>query len=246
VGDKFGLKGEKGEMSEQALLVDRLISDIHAGNYKPNDKLPSENELACYYQVPRIIVRKAYERLQELGYIFSKQGKGSYVQNQKLQIPLILTGDVSFSEKMSELNYNFETINITSEIISHDTSIYHALKAEPNERIYKISRLRVVEDCPIAIHTSYLSQSTFRNIEREGQEITSIFQYYQEQGYIDFESMQSQLVVVFPNKQERELLKCPSLVPLIQLESGCVDRKSGKVLEYSRNIYRSDCFTYLM
>ncbi|MBZ9536211.1 UTRA domain-containing protein, partial [Cytobacillus oceanisediminis] len=84
------------------------------------------------------------------------------------------------------------------------------------------------------------------NIEREGQEITSIFQYYQEQGYIDFESMQSQLVVVFPNKQERELLKCPSLVPLIQLESGCVDRKSGKVLEYSRNIYRSDCFTYLM
>ena len=218
MGDKFGLKGEKGEMSEQALLVDRLISDIHAGNYKPNDKLPSENELACYYQV----------------------------QNQKLQIPLILTGDVSFSEKMSELNYNFETINITSEIISHDTSIYHALKAEPNERIYKISRLRVVEDCPIAIHTSYLSQSTFRNIEREGQEITSIFQYYQEQGYIDFESMQSQLVVVFPNKQERELLKCPSLVPLIQLESGCVDRKSGKVLEYSRNIYRSDCFTYLM
>lgn len=233
-------------MSEKALLVDRLILEIHAGNYKPNDKLPSENELAGLYQVPRIVVRKAYERLQELGYIFSKQGKGSYVQNQKLQIPLILTGDVSFSKKMRELNYNFETKNIASEKIPYDTSIYHALKAAPEEQVYKISRLRIVEDCPIAIHTSYLSQSTFENVGREGETITSIFQYYQEQGYTNYESMQSQLVVVFPNKKERDLLKCPSLVPLIQLESGCMDRKSGKVLEYSRNIYRSDCFTYLI
>lgn len=240
------VEGGKDKLSEKALLVDRLISEIREGNYKPNDKLPSENEMADFYQVPRIVVRKAYERLQELGYIFSKQGKGSYVQNQKLQIPLILTGDVSFSEKMRELNYDFETKNIASEIINYDSSIYHALQAKKNEPIYKISRLRIVEDCPIAVHTSYLSQSTFENIEQEGEAITSIFQYYNEQGYTDFETMRSQLSVVFPNKKERDILKCPSLVPLLQLESGCVDKNTGKILEYSRNIYRSDCFTYLI
>ncbi|MCM3714402.1 GntR family transcriptional regulator [Alkalihalobacillus oceani] len=233
-------------MSEKAMLVDRLIAEIQAGNYKPNDKLPSENELADDCNVPRIVVRKAYERLQELGYIFSVQGKGSYVQNKKLQIPLILTGDTSFSEKMRELNYDFETKNLACEKIPYDSFIYHVLRVKKEETVYKISRLRVVEGYPIAVHTSFLSQSTFTNIEREGTEITSTFHYYRQHGYTEFEPMKSQLSVIFPTKKERELLKCPSLVPLLLLESGCTDRKSGTVLEYSKIMYRSDCFTYLI
>lgn len=233
-------------MSEKTLLVDRLISEIREGKFKPNDKLPSENELADLYQVPRIVIRKAYERLQELGYIFSKQGKGSYVQNQKLQIPLILTGDVSFSEKMKELKYEFRTVNLSCEKIPYNSSIYHTLRVNREDAVYRISRLRIVEDCPIAVHTSYLSQSLFEHIERDGKEITSIFHYYRQQGYTDFQPTSSQLSVVFPSKVERDLLKCPSLVPLLLLESGCSDKKTGKVLEYSKIMYRSDCFTYLI
>jgi GntR family transcriptional regulator len=233
-------------MFEKTVLVDKLIFDIRQGFYKPNDKLPSENELADQYKVPRMVVRKAYERLQELGYIFSKQGKGSYVQNQKLQIPLILTGDVSFTEKMRELKYDYKTINLSCKKIDYDSSIYHALQACEEDSVYKISRLRIVDDCPIAVHTSYLPQSVFRNIERDGSEITSVFNYYHNQGYYDFKPSKSQLSVMFPNEQERDLLKCPSLVPLLLIESGCADKKTGTILEYSKIIYRSDCFTYVI
>nr|WP_309098697.1 GntR family transcriptional regulator [Fredinandcohnia onubensis] len=233
-------------MFEKTVLVDKLILEIRQGFYKPNDKLPSENELADQYKVPRMVVRKAYERLQELGYIFSKQGKGSYVQNQKLQIPLILTGDVSFSEKMRELKYDYKTINLSCEKIDYDSAIYHALQACNEDSVYKISRLRIVEDCPIAVHTSYLAQSVFENIEWDGSGITSIFQYYRQQGYSDFKPGRSQLSVMFPDEMEREILKCPSLVPLLLVESGCTDKKTGTMLEYSRIIYRSDCFTYVI
>ncbi|WP_053360778.1 GntR family transcriptional regulator [Bacillus sp. FJAT-27251] len=233
-------------MAEKALLVDRMISEIREGKYKPNEKLPSENELADEYKLPRMVIRKAYERLQELGYIFSKQGKGSYVQNRKLQIPLILTGDVSFSEKMQELKHDFRTITLGCEEIDYDSAVYHALHADSGEAVYKVSRLRIVDDCPIALHTSFLPQSVFNNIENEGKQISSIFQYYRQQGYTEFEPMRSQLSIVFPNEMERELLKCPSLVPLLHLESGCLDKKTGTVLEYSRIHYRSDCFTYVI
>jgi GntR family transcriptional regulator len=233
-------------MAEKTLLVDWLISEIREGKYKPNDKLPSENELADLHNVPRMVIRKAYERLQELGYIFSKQGKGSYVQNHKLQVPLILTGDVSFSEKMKELKYDSRTMNLSCEKIPYDSSIYHTLRVKREDTVYKISRLRIVEDYPIAVHTSFLSQSLFENIESEGKDIRSIFQYYRKQGYTDFQSMRSELSVIFPRKVERDLLKCPSLVPLLLLESGCVDPKTGTVLEYSKIMYRSDCFTYVI
>lgn len=233
-------------MSGKLLLVDQLLEEIKIGKYKPNDKLPSENELADLYKVPRMVVRRAYERLQELGIIFSKQGKGSYVQNRKQQIPLILSGDVSFSEKMKALSCRFRTESVFCEQIAYDSKIYHALDADKSEAIYKIGRLRIVDDCPIALHTSYVRQSIFKDIAIRGNEITSIFQYYKSNGYTDFTAPRSNLSVVFPNELERNLLKCSSLIPLLALESGCIDKQTGRMLEYSKIMYRSDCFTYVI
>ncbi|MBT2758013.1 GntR family transcriptional regulator [Mesobacillus foraminis] len=233
-------------MGAKALLVDRMIEEIKAGKYKAHDKLPSENELADQYKVPRIVVRKAYERLQELGYIFSKQGKGSYVQNQKLQIPLILTGDVSFTEKMQEMGFDFETRNIFCEEIAYDAAIFHSLKASHQDVVFKIGRLRIVDGCPIAVHVSYVKKSVFGDIEQTGRSITSMFQYYRSKGHTGLGPTQTQLSVVFPNEEERNLLRCSSLIPLLLLESGCVVKKTGTVLEHSKIIYRSDCFTYVI
>ncbi|WP_121614453.1 GntR family transcriptional regulator [Mesobacillus foraminis] len=233
-------------MGEKALLVDKMIEEIKGGKYKPHDKLPSENELADQHKVPRMVVRKAYERLQELGYIFSKQGKGSFVQNHKLQIPLILTGDVSFTEKMQEMGFHFETKNILCEPIEYDASIFHSLKASRHDIVFKIGRLRIVDGCPIAVHVSYVKKTVFQDIDQTGKSITSMFQYYKSKGYEGFGPMKTQLSVVFPNEVERNLLKCSSLIPLLFLESGCMDRKSGTVLEHSKIYYRSDCFTYVI
>ncbi|WP_248347927.1 GntR family transcriptional regulator [Cytobacillus sp. HI03-3b] len=233
-------------MSEKMMLVDELITQIKEGKYKPNEKLPSENELSDQYRIPRMVVRKAYEQLQELGFIFSKQGRGSYVQNRKQQIPLILTGDISFSEKMNELGFDFRSENVCFEKISYESGIYHSLKVNKQDEVYKISRLRIVDGCPIALHTSYAAKSVFPQIDRDGSGITSIFHYYKTQGYQEFTSGQSQLSVVFPNESERKILQCSSLIPLLFLESLCMDKETGTVLEVSRIKYRSDCFTYLI
>lgn len=115
------------EMVEDMEMIDHLIADIHAGKYKTNDKLPSENELADQYKVPRITARKVYNRLQELGYVFSKQGMGSYVKDRLQQIPLVLTRNASFSKKMIELGYNYESRNIFCEEVAHSTKFAQSL-----------------------------------------------------------------------------------------------------------------------
>ncbi|CAB1245155.1 GntR family transcriptional regulator [Clostridium sp. MT-14] len=65
-------------------IIDELIYNINNKKYKNNDKLPSENDLADIYKVPRIVARKAYERLQEMGYIYSKRGKLKILQLQNV------------------------------------------------------------------------------------------------------------------------------------------------------------------
>ncbi|MDQ7863085.1 winged helix-turn-helix domain-containing protein [Peribacillus frigoritolerans] len=56
--------------------MDHLISEIKSGTFQLDKKLPSEHILADQFNVPRMVVRKAYEQLQDLGFIYSKQGKG--------------------------------------------------------------------------------------------------------------------------------------------------------------------------
>ncbi|WP_192581081.1 winged helix-turn-helix domain-containing protein [Micromonospora noduli] len=52
---------------------------IKAGEFGPGDKLPSGTELIAEYQVSRITVRMAMERLKAAGVVESIPGSGYYV-----------------------------------------------------------------------------------------------------------------------------------------------------------------------
>lgn len=233
-------------VTEKVVLVDHLISEIKKGKFQSNKKLPSEHVLADQFKVPRMVVRKAYEQLQDLGYIYSKQGKGSYVQDSKIQIPLILSGDVSFTEKMKELHFPFQTITIFCEEVPFDQKIFQSLNVGNDEKVFKIGRLRLIDELPIALHTSFVAQTIFPEIEKDGPNISSMFLYYKQRGFLEFGSNSSTLNVIFPTPNEREILQCSNLVPLLQVESECVDKNSGQVLEHTVIIYRSDYFTYVI
>ncbi|MGC7870750.1 GntR family transcriptional regulator [Desulfosporosinus sp. SYSU MS00001] len=233
-------------MSNDLDIVDKLISLMSSGKYNAHDRLPSENEIADTYEVPRITARKAYERLEEMGYIYKKQGKGSYVKDRYQQIELVLTGDVSFSQKMIEKGYDFQSKTIFCQEIKYNKKIYNYLETTKEDKIFKVGRLRYIDRQPIALHVSYLAKSVFEDIDDAGRDITSMFQYYHSKGYTRFDSKPSVLSVSFPTASQRTLFNCPHLIPLLVLESGCMDKKTGKVLEYLKIYYRSDCFSYVI
>lgn len=69
---------------QKALFADRvyqlLFSKIANGDYSPDEKLPSEKELAEQFDVSRPIVREALERLRREDLVYSRQGAGSFVR----------------------------------------------------------------------------------------------------------------------------------------------------------------------
>ncbi|WP_432409341.1 GntR family transcriptional regulator [Wukongibacter sp. M2B1] len=229
---------------KDTLIIDKLLSDIVSGRYKENDKLPSENELADKYKVTRITVRKAYNRLEEMEYLYSKQGKGRYLKGKQLKIDLHLSGSVSFSDKMKDKGYDFYTKNMFCEEVTYNEKIYNELGIGKSDKVYKIGRLRFVENIPIALHVSYVAKSLFKDIDRVGREITSMFQYYRSRGYSEFNSDESVLSISFPTYYERGIFECSNLIPILIIEGNCIDNKTKKVLEFSKIIYRSDVFKY--
>ncbi len=74
---------KKNSLSEQ--LTDILKDSIFNGELKDGDKLPTENELTKIYNVSRLTVRSALQRLNALGLVTTKAGDGTYVNSFKIE-----------------------------------------------------------------------------------------------------------------------------------------------------------------
>lgn len=226
-------------IQDEQMVFENILRMIREKQFKPGEKLPSENELSALFHVPRLTVRKAYHQLESRGYVVAAQGKGRFLTEETKPIQLYLSGAESFTDKMLAAGYRLETDVFQSKEVEHMQHTNYF-----NGRIYNISRLRKIDDEPIAIHQSFMNMDLFPSIEEEGPFITSTFAYYRRNGFTQFNNGDSLLSIHFPSTDEQRRLDCSSVIPLIKLETSTIDSESGKVLEYTHTLYRGDKFTY--
>jgi len=63
-------------------LKQQILSWIVTGQFKPHDKLPSENEIGKQFDMSRQTVRQALGDLEQEGWLYRVQGKGTFVGDQ--------------------------------------------------------------------------------------------------------------------------------------------------------------------
>jgi DNA-binding GntR family transcriptional regulator len=69
--------------------MNQLATEITAGKYRPESSLPSERELCLLFNTSQKSVRNALSHLQENGYIYKKQGSGSFVRQDHRRSSII-------------------------------------------------------------------------------------------------------------------------------------------------------------
>ena len=57
-------------------IAERIVTAIALGEFVPEQRLPTERELATMLEVSRTTVREALQRLQTSGYVTTKRGRG--------------------------------------------------------------------------------------------------------------------------------------------------------------------------
>ncbi|MFC4810713.1 GntR family transcriptional regulator [Paenibacillus sp. GCM10023250] len=65
-------------------LKEEIVSWIATAQFKPHDKLPSENEIAARFGFSRQTVRQALGDLEAEGWLYRAQGKGTFVAEAEL------------------------------------------------------------------------------------------------------------------------------------------------------------------
>lgn len=125
-----------------------IKQDIEAGVYPINQKLPQGRLLAEKYQVSELTITKALHLLVQEGYIVRRRGSGSFVQdfqNRTITKFSPLTGTYStYDGKVESVVLGFAT-EVPEPCVTEKLSITE------EELVYKIIRLRIIEDVPSII-----------------------------------------------------------------------------------------------
>lgn len=82
----------KDKRQQRTTLADTVFNDMYraikSGAYTPDERLPTEHDLAAEFEVSRPIVREALQKLREQNLIYSRRGAGSFVRQNGLKDPL--------------------------------------------------------------------------------------------------------------------------------------------------------------
>ena len=95
-------------------VYNQMKNQILSGDWKPGDKIPSENQLMALFGVSRGTVRQAVQKLAGEGLIATRHGEGSFVQTSGLDnyfqtnVPLFTIGEDEM-EKIFEFRSMFES-----------------------------------------------------------------------------------------------------------------------------------------
>lgn len=158
--------------------VARLLELEMRGRRTGNEgaPLPSENELAAEFKVSRVTVRQALEELHRKGLIYREKGKGSYPRADHIGG---VTGFGSFTtevqnagSKPSSRFIGFVKVpDLPAGMKRHLVQFPDASKS-----YYCLTRVRCVDDQPVALEETYLDAETYPDIEPEDVKSGSLYE----------------------------------------------------------------------
>ncbi len=221
-------------------IKEDLIAKIQKGELKEDEKIPSETLLAAEYGVSRPTVRQAINELVFAGYLWRKQGKGTFVAPFKIQKNLQL-----YTPLVEELESQGKTLKIkvlSKKSIKATDEVARLLQIEPDEELIELRALRIVNDTPITLRTSYYPAKIVPQLINENIDDTPIYKIIKKYGLTPVKTKDT-IQVVQARKKEAKYFEVEEGFPLILWE-GVVFLDEGRPFELTKALYRSDKFKF--
>lgn len=131
-----------------------LLEEILSGKLKPDDRLPSEDEVAASYGVSTITVRRTLTDLAAAGYIRRERGRGTFVLRPPIeQGPRELT---SFSHEMTGRGLRSSSKVLEHKVIEANVFVAKQLRLEEGSEVFLLRRLRLADGEPMGIQTAHV------------------------------------------------------------------------------------------
>ncbi len=223
-------------------LASILRQKIEDGEWAPRSAIPSERQLEGLYHLSRTTIREAIDHLVQQGYLYREHGRGTFVSPQKLQKGWMeLT---SFSEDLIKRGMQPGQIILNLETLVPSPKILQRLELAPGSPVTRIERVRLGNDKPIGLQTSYLALPdgqtiTYEELENSG----SLYRILSERFHLYPTEADETLEVTVASPEEARLLEVTAGAPLL-LSERVMFSQERRPIEFVKILYRGDKYRY--
>lgn len=216
-----------------------FLEEIGTGNWRLDEKIPSEDELCKKYHVSKITVRQAINNLSSDGYLMKIQGKGTFVTSV---IPVVgLAMKTRFTEEMFG-----EEVHVTKELLFKGTidppsEVKAYLKTD--DLIYQFLCRRMVNNNPAYLDASYVPYHMLPGIEGIDIINASLYAILQEKAIVKIFKMIQTVEILNVDESSAKYLDIQPGVPALAVHRLLLSSDSTPV-GYTRFIGRSDRYKF--
>ena len=158
-------------------IKEKILQDAY-----PGMRLPDERSLSENYHVSRSSIKRALDVLVQQGIIFKKRGAGTslnplYLQNRAMFRYEGSNLGITDSFQLDGKKQSIKLINY--QVIPASAELAQDLFLSPDDFVYKIERLRLIDDQPFMIETGFIPIKIIPTLSPAVAE-KSIFNYLEE------------------------------------------------------------------
>lgn len=231
-------------LSEQPLheqLVQALQKQIRT-RMSPHERLPGEREIADQYRVSRNTVRSALSKLEMMGLVYRRRGRGTFVANDTSE-STDLAGMYSFTEEMTALGRHprSEIVYLHEQPATEYLSEH--LGVDVGTPMYKMKRVRLADGVPLMVERTFMPADRFPRLSAAEIERTSLYATLRDRyGSPVIDASESFYASLMPDK-DAELLGVPLGSPSLNIKRTSISL-NREVIEYTLSVGRADQFVY--
>lgn len=205
--------------------------------------LPPERVLCEAYGVSRMTLRQAISMLEREGLVVSYRGRGTFVAHERLKKQQ--QEFRSFTEEIRSRGGKPQSRLISFEELPADFEAQEFFRLRKDQKIYKISRLRLDDDVPLAVEVARLPKSLCPSLDSFDLEKNSLYSVLEQSYGLRLESCIEEISAERPSSRDRKLLVLPKAGVVLAIR-----RKTftdiGQPVELTRTVYRGDLYSAIV
>lgn len=233
------MKREAGAVPLYAQIAD-VIEDKITDYEMIGSYLPSQLTLCVQFNVSRITIRKAMEELHSRGTVVSERAKGARIL--RISEKQSLFHGISFSSR-----YQGRHGNSSSRILQLKTGYYNMaigeILGDSAGRIILLKRVRLVDDVPVAVETSYVRYSepletAMFSLTEESSLYRTLFRVH---GWNITRAEERIQAVMCEEKELMQQLQTER-IPILYTSRKSFDQSIAIPVEYCESYIKSECY----
>lgn len=210
-------------------IANKIKKDIISIKLSKGEMIPTEAKLAQTYQVSRVTVRRAINLLEEENLLYSIQGSGTYIKNDKIEYDIFNLQ--SFTAEMIQRGTDFSNEILEFQLTEPPKNVQEILNLSNKEKIYYVKRLRFVNGEPSILEESHLPVKLFPELSIDIMK-NSLYEYLKNEGHnIDYR--EGELLPISPKEDLIRLLHLENNDPILFLKMHTAFEK-GEIFEFTK------------